>query len=179
MFNLYMNSLQSISDWAYDARNDKPNFSGFPVLPTLENFPNCYRYVILSQGLDDQKEWDGLVELKSQLDFSRIQEFSQSWSKTKVGAKCYLSAKPKGYYAILIKADVFGVDLGSYAESFVLEFKKYISLFELELTSAGINLNESLQKIEKLLECIHGVSGEEEIISFKVENIEFVESVEY
>lgn len=118
----------------------------------------AYRYIILSEGLEDSPE------RAAQLNWQQITEPYRSWSKTRTGAEYFSSMHGnKDSYRILIEGEVKGFVLLDYSQKVIEEAKKLAK--QMIGDSKYFHIEESLRDyILAVNTLITEFSKEEEIV---------------
>jgi hypothetical protein len=149
---------------SFGSRLDK-----FKIKPETKTY-SAFRYIILTEGLDEEDIYGPNTTRMAQLDWSKLIEPYQSWSKSLAGAESFLKDNELGNaYPILLEGKIEGFVLKDYASTVIEETKQLIKNTKEIPGLVEDNLDYVLHELESEVKCY---SEQDEIISVNV--IDFI-----
>lgn len=146
-----------------------------PLQPEITQF-KAYRVIMLSPGLESEGGSDGWKS--AQLDWDRVTEANNSWSRSLAGAKYYANKNNIEKYQIVLAAQVLGFHLSDYAMKVAESAQALVescSLDEIMSAKDGIG-NTPIDLIHGLKRTVTHFEKEDEIVGVKVLDYKIIEN---
>ena len=146
-----------------------------PLQPETTQF-KAYRVIMLSPGLESEGGDDGWK--RAQLDWDRITEANNSWSRSLAGAKHYANKKDIEKYQIVLVAQVLGFHLSEYALKVVESAQALVESCSVdEIMSAKDETgNTPIDLIHSLKRTVAHFEKEDEVVGVKVLDYKIIEN---
>lgn len=144
-----------------------------PLQPEITQF-TAYRVIMLSPGLESEcGGWK-----KAQLDWDRITEANNSWSRSLAGAKYYANKNSIEKYQIMITAQVMGFHLSDYALQVAVNLQALVEICSLDEIMSVKNWmgDTAIDWIHRLKKAVSHFEKEDEIVGVKVLDYKIIEN---